>query len=47
MRTRTRVPWPTISCLNQLAAVGLVKCRFVTANYYVNQPLFVLLARLR
>jgi len=35
------------SYLNQLAADGvLVKYRRVTANYYVNEPLFALLARL-
>ncbi|HET9505247.1 MAG TPA: hypothetical protein VFO93_17015 [Hymenobacter sp.] len=48
MQAELKVSRPTAaSYLNQLAADGLlVKHRLVTANYYVNQPLFELLARL-
>lgn len=48
LQTELKVSRPTAaSYLNQLAADGvLVKHRLMTANYYVNQPLFELLARL-
>jgi len=48
LQAELKVSRPTAaSYLNQLAADGvLVKHRLVTANYYVNQPLFELLARL-